>query len=225
MSSTNKIPLDIPKWAQHFISSDDCTHITQAINKAESKTKGEIVPMIVRSSASAHMLPWTATLILLVALLILEDTLRNFVGATTVEWLLPAVAVVGYLIFRTSWARVHLHRFFLHPIDRHAQVLARAELEFHRSRIDKTPEHSSILIMASLLERDVVVFADSGVVARVPQETWNEVVNLLISGIKSDQVADGWIRAIGRAGEILAEHYSAPNHANNEIANEIIIKE
>ena len=135
------------------------------------------------------------------------------------------VFLFGVLFFRTHWARVHLHRIFLHPIDRHSQVLARAELEFHRARFDKTAEHSSILIMVSLLERDVVVFADEGVVKRVSQEAWNTVVQLLIAGIKEDRVADGWIQAIKMAGEILAKNFPAASHGANEIANEIIFKE
>jgi putative membrane protein len=215
----------IPNWAQKFISAEDCIRIGHAVDEAEKKTKGEIVPMIVLSSASAHMVPWTASLFLLIILFLADDVFPAFFNMTWAAWVLPAIFIVGFFFFRTHWARVRLHRILLHPVDRHAQVLARAEVEFHRSRFDKTSEHSSILIMASLLERDVVVYADSGVIARVQQGTWSEVVRVLIKGIKDNRVADGWIQAIAAAGTILSKNFPAENHANNQIANEIIIKE
>lgn len=224
VAGDNKIS-KIPKWAEHFVSESDLVTISKAIDAAEQKTKGEIVPMIVRSSSTGFLAPWVGALTWLVILLFAERTAPTVFSGPDRAWILPLLFVGGMLFLRTPWARKSLHRYLTHPFDRHAQVLARAEIEFHRARLENTSEHSSVLIMASLLERDVVVLADEGVAKRVSAETWPQVIKIMVDAIKADRVADGWVQAIKRVGEILSENFPSSEHLKNEIPNEILIKE
>ncbi len=216
---------NIPEWARHFISSDDRVRISTAIAEAEKRTKGEIIPMIVRSSSTGFLAPWVGALVWIVFLLFCERTAPHYFSGLDRVWILPTLFVAGMAILRTPQARWRLHRLLTHPLDRHAQVLARAEIEFHRARLENTSERSSVLILASLLERDVVVLVDEGVAKRVPSETWAQVVDLMVEGIKKDKVADGWILAIKKVGEILSENFPSLDHQSNQIPNEILIKE
>ena len=218
-------PAVVPDWASDFIKDGDLEAISQAIFEAEKKTQGEIVPMIVRSSSTGFLAPWVGALVWLVFLLFLESLAPQFFSGFDRVWILPTAFLAGMLVLRRPRVRLMLHRYLTHPYDRHSQVLARAELEFHRGRYERTTEHSSILIFVSLLEKDVVVLADEGVAQRVPSETWRQVVQEMVLSLKSNQVAAGWVKAIHKAGEILSENFPAEGHQINQIANQLVFKE
>lgn len=162
-----------PHWVRGFLRPEDVMKISKAVAHAELNTSGEIVPMIVHSSA----------------------------------------LVCGV------W------RYFVPPRIRQKLVLLRAELEFHRMHMHRTKARTGILIMASLHEREAVVLADEAIAKKLPAETWNEVIQILLAGIKAKDAASGFCNAIKKCGEILSLHFPAQNQNPDELSNRFIIKE
>ncbi len=197
----------IPKWARAYLNDADCENISQAVKDAESKTSAEIITMLVRRSSGSHMVPFTMTLLWTILLLLFAINRRELLLHDRYWWVLPLLIVLGAFVSFVIARLPLVQKLFTHPRDRHAQVWARAELEFHRQQFDRSPEHTAVLIFASLFERDVVVLADSKIAEKLPAETWQEIVQTLVSGFRDKGHGHGWVQAIERCGQILAKQF------------------
>lgn len=220
-------------WLTKFLKTDDLERISEAVKKAESRTTGEIVPMIVRRSSAVGHVPMLLTLLLVVIHLALE------VMILTVEWGFSAFSPLAYTyihylnfavfiflllaVFSLS-KKLFIQRWLTHPLDRDLQVWERAELEFHRLNLAQTHERTGILLFVSLMEHEAVVLADKAIAAKLPAETWQNIVDILVGGIKSGSPTSGFEAAIKLCGEILAQHFPSKEKNLNELPNRLVIK-
>ncbi len=212
--------LQCPDWVRSYLDSDGITRIEAAIVEVEQQTSGEIVPMIVsRSSAVGHVGPafgltlaflWTAVAIVMP-------------GVFIPYWLFSGVPIIlaGAIFFKRKPC---IERLFTSASDRDYQVTVRAEIERLQAKMT-TKKKTGVLIFASLMERRGVVLVDQAIADRLPQETWAEVVGLLIGGLQNKDAASGFIAAIKRTGEILAEHFPPAADDQDEISNYLRIKD
>ena len=189
-----------------------------AIGRAESMTSGEIVPMVVdQSDAYLHV---------------------DFIGALIVQfsaflaaiWLLPVFdylsilaiqvlgLVVGFLAFRYL---APMKRLCLSPRIAEEEVFEKALRVFRELELNRTAERTGILILVSLLEHRVQVLADSGINARVKPGTWDEVVEIVLAGIKRGDLCQGLCDAIERCGEILAHDFPVQPDDVNELPDRL----
>jgi putative membrane protein len=109
--------------------------------------------------------------------------------------------------------------------DRALQAGMRAEVEFYEHGLQHTAGGTGILLFVSLMERRAVVLADKSISDLLPAETWNEVIELLLSGLRKGDLAAGFVKAIERCGEILARHFPRQGSDNDELRNALVIKE
>lgn len=214
--------MKIPHWCSTLIRTSDLPLIQAAISQAESKTSGEIIPMIVRRSSTIGHVPLTLTFIL--------GTLGMIAGhtffATTAEWIqLPVIwgasFVLGLIISPLHW----IQRWLTPLNDQILQVQRRAELEFYSRKMDHTRDRTAILLFVSLMEHRAVVLADQAIASPLPSETWNEVIDLLLTGIRQKKAAQGFTKAIEKSGLLLATHFPIQSGDKNEIHDKLIISE
>ncbi len=192
--------------------------VVEAIGRAEKKTSGEIVPIVVDQADHYLHVDLIGALI---------GQLLSLVAAV---WLLPACdylpliasqvagLVVGFLAFRYVGA---LKRAILSPKVAEEEVFERALRAFRELGVSGTAERTGVLILVALLERRVQVLADTGINARVKPGTWNEVVDLVLTGIRDGDLCRGLCDAIDRCGDILAEHFPVQPDDVNELADEL----
>ncbi len=86
------------------------------------------------------------------------------------------------------------------------RVDERAALAFLSEEVFRTRERTGILILVSLLAHRVAVLGDAGINARVEKKEWDDVVKLVVDGMKRGTPADGLVNAIARCGSILEQH-------------------
>ena len=80
----------------------------------------------------------------------------------------------------------------------------RASSAFTEHGLHLTAAHTGVLILVALFEHRVVVLADEGVHRRLGAgHSWQEVVDLVLAGIRSGRAAEGIAEAVRRCGEIL----------------------
>lgn len=214
---------EIPKWACRSLNPESIKKIEEAVAQAETRTTGEIVPMIVRrSSSTGHVAP-----LLILAGLCIVLASEAFVRVSEHAWglwaevgLILLVSGVGVVLSRLSFVQ----RWFTLDADLDQQVRMRAVAEFHEYGLSRTQGGTGILLLTSLMEREAVVLADKSISDQLPPETWAEVIQTLIQGVKEDNLATGYVRAIAQCGEILARRF--PNHAHNpdEMRNHLVLK-
>ena len=209
------------------LTDEERERIKQAVRQAERRTTGEIVPMIVPSSARYREAGYRTGLILgwltLAVLLTIETywlpwgwhagnagwLLLAVIGAYGVgEWLGTFPAVIRLVTSRERMAY---------------KVKLRAQQAFYQHGFQNTKGRTGILILVSLLEHRVHVLADKGINERVPAGTWEGLVNGIIGGIRNGKPTDAICEAIARCGALLAKACPAGSGDNpDELPDELI---
>src|SRR5579884_713217 len=137
-------------------SGEDLDKIRNAVRAAESRTRGEIVPMIVPASARyrdvGYRVGLAAGLLVLTTLITIDSEWMPWGWhAANAGWLLLAV-VGAYALGQWAGTFPIVIRLFT-PAERMAmKVRLRAEQAFYQHGLHKTRDHTGILIPVSLLE-------------------------------------------------------------------------
>lgn len=100
----------------------------------------------------------------------------------------------------------------------------RAEKEFVKLGIQNTRDRTGVLIMVSLEERMVQVLAGSGINALVPENTWPDMVQCIVDGIKAGNIAQGISAAVAAIGSLLAQHFPVKSDDSNELSDSVVVK-
>ena len=207
------------KSANEFFSKEEQEKITAAVKAAEAKTSGEIVPMVVDCSYEYPRaeLIGGGTLAMGLGLVV-----SWAFGGESIWWFLP-VFIVGFFIFqRLIRNNPGFKRKLIHPDELNAEVKEKALVSFLEHGLHETRDKTGILILISLFERRVQVLADSGINEKVPQNTWDELVEIITSGLKSDKTCEAVCQAVERCGELLQQHFPRKADDTNELPNLIV---
>ena len=205
---------------EKFFTEHDKERIRQAVVAAELKTSGEIVPMIVTSSARYTEIELLGSIVGLLIGMIIEWIWSDPWGSPYVQ-LWPVIgALIGFLLCRLS----ALKRLLASSRRIGAAVHTLALASFTDHGLHHTRDHTGILILISLLEHRVEVLADRGINQKVSAGTWDEIVRIITNGIKSGNACDAFCRAIERCGDILAEHFPRAADDRDELPNQLVTK-
>lgn len=208
-------------------TDEERERIARAVRQAERRTTGEIVPMIVPSSARYREAGYRMGLILgwlVLAILLTIETywlpwgwhagnagwlLLAVIGAYGVgEWLGTFPAVIRLVTSRERMAY---------------KVKLRAQQAFYQHGFQSTKSRTGILLLVSLLEHRVHVLADKGINDCVPAGTWESLVGGIVAGVKSGHPTDAICAAILRCGDLLAEQCpAAPGENPNELPDTLV---
>jgi putative membrane protein len=89
---------------------------------------------------------------------------------------------------------------------------------FYEAGIANTSAENGLLIYLSLLERQMEVIADRGILKAIPALEWNHAV-FELKNVAQDADADKLIAALREVGTLLAEHMPATGENPNELAD------
>ncbi len=202
-----------------IFSATEKERIEAAVRQAESRTSGEIVPMLVAESydypraeilgagffalATAVSLSWA----------LLNESLWHFL------W----IFALSYFPFKLLIRKVPaLRRRLIHPAEIDAEVAERAMVAFLEQGLHHTRDETGILILLSLFERRVHVLADRGINAVVPPATWDGIVATITAGIRRGQTCEALCSAIETCGKLLEEHFPVKADDRNELPDLIL---
>jgi putative membrane protein len=205
--------------AETFFTTEEQERVQQAVIAAEKKTSGEIVPMLVSSSGRYAEIELSGVVIGLVI-----GTLAAFIwhdpwGSLHLYLLWPVIgALLGFIVCSIPAVKGRLIPQFRSAEAVHLRSLA----AFTAHGLHYTKAHTGILVLVSLLEHRVVVLADKGINDKVTTGTWDEIVQMLTAGLRSDSAAAVFCKAIERCGEILAQHFPRAADDQDELANKLV---
>jgi putative membrane protein len=200
------------------ISADERERIAAAILDAESRTSGEIVCVLARTSCDATALP-----ILLAALV-----------ALMIPWPLVAfsampvnlILLLQLIVFFGLAATLCLPRVRIALVPRAARraMAHRAAMEQFMIRgIGRKADRTGVLIFVSLAERYARIVADRAIAERVQNREWQAAVDALIAHTRDGRIADGFVAAIGACGRILEEHFPRDASSRADLPDRIYV--
>lgn len=210
---------------QQFLTLEEQQRINEATQSAESRTSGEIVPMVVSAS---HDYPMASIVGAVFFALPLSLVLTPFIAAPLWlghqdMWIFLALFCLFALPIQLLIKKAPtLKRLFLSRRQVDEEVQEAAVTAFFSEKLYKTREENGILIFISVLERRVWVLADSGINSRIKQEEWQEIVDHITRGIREKRQCAAICEAIARVGDILCEHFPITEGDRNELHNLIV---
>ena len=196
--------------------------LESAVVEAERATGGELVVAVVHACDEYGSAGWWAGCAL-AALAFLA--LGIFLPA--LPWTAYLAAQAAALAAGHGLARLDGVRRRLLPQRLVARRVAeRARRCFAENGLARTRGRTGVLIFVALLERRVVVLADEGIHRALdPDESWQQVVDLAVDGLRRGQPVEGIEAAVRRCGEILARHLPAISPNPNELPNPPVVLE
>jgi putative membrane protein len=202
------------------LDADARAKVQAAVQAAESRSRGQIVPVIVERS-STHV-----DSRLRAALLGLGLATASLVGIPRVTvGLLLAVQGTGLLVGYALSAIPAVLRIVAGKRALGHAAHDRAMRAFLEHDLPRTRERVGVLVFASVLERQVVVLGDDAIHDKMKDGEWERAVAALTAGLKRGAPADGFCQAIGIVGDKLAEHFPKSEGGANELPDRLEVDE
>lgn len=195
--------------------------VTAAIRNAESRTVGEIVPVVLERSDDHPSAQWSCALL---ALLVGSALLERFLPWSVPHELLACQLGLGAAGFLLARLLPDLARHFVPERRATHAAEEQASQEFYRQGLRETRDRTGILIFVSLFERRVVVLGDVGIHAKVGDDHWQKTRDAILAGIARGALADGIVAGVKACGDVLAEHFPASSKSANELEDRLIVR-
>jgi len=195
--------------------------IEEAVRRAEAKTVGEIVVVVLERSDRHPGANWLCALVFLLAG---SSLLAGFLPWDRPELLLGCQLALGGLGYWLARRLPGLQRVFISEARATEMAGEQALQEFYAHKLHRTEAQTGVLIFVSLLEHRVIVLADEGINAKVDEDDWVHVDDAVLSGIKQDALADGLCEGVRQAGKQLAEHFPWTEGDRDELSNRVVVR-
>lgn len=217
-----------------WLTAEARARIADAIAAAEARTSGEIV---CTCSAERHVYTeWLLPVAMVLSLgLPLLATLLGAGPTIWASWLpgaaAPADAVLAYALAQIAILILVTALLWFTPLGlwitplhiRRAHVHEVALGQFLGKGIHLTATRTGVLIHLSLVDHVAEVIADSRIYRKVPPDHWADTVAALLEGVASGDPVQGFIDAIGLAGDVLADNFPPKDGDRDELPNQLLI--
>jgi len=209
-------------------SDTDLQRIKVAVQIAESKVSGEIVPVFVESSSTypianlrgAGLLGGLTFLSIIIASRFSESLIVN--SPLPIFFIVLLGAIAGLII---SEHFIVVKRLLVGQSQMDLFTRHRAERAFLEEEVFNTRQRTGIMILVSFFEREVIVLADKGISNVLHQNEWDSVVKQLTNKIKYGDVVNGMIETIERCTEILLKYnFVKTSEDENELKDDLRFK-
>ena len=120
--------------------------------------------------------------------------------------------------YTSGEVRVYIesHCRFVDPVDRAIEV-------FFGLKMEKTDDHNGVLIYVALKDRQLAVYGDEGIHARVGKEFWQKAVNEMLQQFNKANHVTGICETVTSIGQALQKEFPyQPTEDKNELPDEIV---
>jgi uncharacterized membrane protein len=96
-----------------------------------------------------------------------------------------------------------------------------ARTQFEKLGMTATRDRNGVLIFVAPRSQKFAVIGDSGIHQRCGDPFWQELVESMRQEFKEQNFTDAVARAIGKAGELLAQHFPRSSDDKNELTDAV----
>lgn len=213
-----------------MLSQADQQRIAEAVAKAEQRTSGEIVCVVIEEASAYREVPlaWAAAAALALPPLAVTAGL-SLDGATAAlgGWqaahgpqagpALGIYALIQLALFMAVGAMVSIPavRRRLTPRGLKQERVRREALQQLAAARARLPaDHTAVVIVAALKDRQIDIVADAAIHARVGQPLWDRAMREALAAIRAEGPAAGLIKAVEICAAAMAEHFPDDGRAN-----------
>ena len=213
-----------------LLNEEESRRITEAVRAAEQKSGGEITTAIIAESDDygfrelvfaivVGVVVWIGAVAAQEPFIAVLDGLFWGWEPWMLSGLQGAVGMIDGLLAYSVAQVPTVDRCIVPKAVMHEAVARRARRHFVESGTYDTVDQTGILIFVSLLERRAELIADRGINQQVAPDTWNEIMQRLIEGIRAGGIADAMVEAVTACGEVLEGRVVRREDDTNELAD------
>ena len=215
--------------ARFEFSDKEKEQIKRAVEELEEVSSGEIVTYFAYKSSNYDSAKWSNALLFMASATFMLTImaymwwLPNGIGTFETSGFILLCGILGYMLAGLLPA---YRLFIVGSENAYQKVRLRAMEAFLNEEVFNTRDRTGILFYISELEHQVIVLGDSGINAKVDQKDWDNVVNLILDGIKNKQITDGLVKAINACKNLLIENdFHVRSDDTNELGDDIRIED
>jgi putative membrane protein len=206
----------------------DLQRIKEAVQQAESKISGEIVPVIVERSGHYAIANYRAAIVAASLAFLSIIVFDRYVPTLAIYDPLVIFVIIASIGFMGALAAQYvdpLKKLMLSQQHMDKSTHLKAQSYFLQEEVFNTRQRTGIMIFVSFFEHEVIVMADRGISKVVEQKDWDRVVRGLIEKIKLGNVTEGIVAAIEQCGQILIEkEFLINSDDTNELKDDLRIE-
>ncbi|MAM86064.1 MAG: hypothetical protein CME36_01990 [unclassified Hahellaceae] len=201
-----------------LLTKEECAQVAAAIEQVEQRTDAELVTVLARQADDYTYIPllWAG-----IIALILPGAVNYFT-----EWynahqllLIQWMIFIGLsLLFRIPQV---LHLLIPDSVA-HWRASNLARRQFLVQNLHRTAGGTGMLIFVSEAEHYVEILVDNGISEKLPDSSWEIIVDDFTTQVKAGQTLAGFIDCVKACGDLLAQELPA-THGRNELSNRLVI--
>lgn len=207
----------------------DFAKVREVVAEVESKTRGEIVPLIVADATDYRWVRSHATLIGAAVALAIAEIGSHWrmwpLDAREVVWAILGGALAGAILGSIPYCARRIIGESRLARDVHRRALA----EFTARGCGHTREETGILVMIALFERRIEIIADRGIqsvaVEKKGAGVWDGITADFARAAGAGRAVDGLTEVIRKLGAVLAEYFPPTEIVDNELPNDLQTEE
>ncbi len=104
---------------------------------------------------------------------------------------------------------------FMDPLDRAAEV-------FKELNMYKTLLHNGVLLYVATQDKQMCVYADSGIRNKVDEDVWKKAVLLMQYNFTNQQYVEGLVNCVNYIGILLQQYFPYDSQDKNELPDNIV---
>ena len=200
-----------------LISAIEQTRISEAIAAVERRTNAELVTVLAAASDDYRYIPllWAALVALVVPSALYFTPMSS-------AWMIT-VQLSVFLVL-TVLLQIETLRARLIPKGvRNLRAANMARRQFLQQGLHHTDGDTGVLIFVSEAERYVEILVDRGISAKVGDDKWAGIIEEFVTDVHDNRVEEGFLTALKRCGEILAEAVPKTPDNHNELDNRLVL--
>lgn len=221
------------------ISAADHARVRDAITSAERNTSGEIYCVLSRGTDDYRAVPfaYAALAALVLPPLLLVSGMLSPALLASGDWagwddrsggiqaITGLYAALSSLLFLATFllVRIPAARRRLTPASLRRAAVHRAAMEsFLAHGIHVTQDRTGVLIFLSEDDHMAEIVADESIYTKVSPDIWGDAVSVLLDCAREHRIADGFVAAVEKCGNVLAAHFPPGNSNPNELPDRLI---
>ena len=207
------------RLAHAFLTTDEQEALKACVADVESRTSGEIAPVI--ASASYHY-PRATHLGALTLSLITAVGGAVLLGREDM-WTYLLLFLPLYMAFTWLFTMVpSLKRPFICKRVMREEVEEAAITAFYLNGLHRTRDQNGVIVYVSVFERSVHILADKGINDRVDPKAWETIVADITKGIREGNPGQALCNGVRQCGDLITEHFPIKHDDTNELPDLII---
>jgi putative membrane protein len=191
-----------------YLTSTDMQSIEARVAALEKDLGVEVVTMVVGKSDTYPETVWKAFALgaSLTALVVTAGDLLHPAWVTSFLVLSSVVAILGVgALFAIADVYVPaVTRLFIRDSRATLEATQYAKAQFLERELFETSQRTAVLMLVSLLERRVVILADTGLQSRVTTAEWDGVISRMTPRLRAGATGEAILAGLAAIGELLS---------------------